>query len=205
MEPLLEYLKDNKQPFNITKFNSWFDYFQVNLEPHSVHLGGSSGAVASRLIPRTVFDGNRSKLAEELLALHKQNFDLWLMLVTPTNYPHTQTSALHPSWSEAIWSVRIAALWDQYCEPSAEASYGHFKDTHDGMEPLRQLTTGMGVSINEADIWEEKGELAFWGAANYQRLLDEKKKRDPENLLTNWGAVNWNPNDNRYRCYPGQK
>ena len=69
------------------------------------------------------------------------------------------------------------------------------------MEPLRGLTPDMGVSINEADIWEPNAGRAFWGEGNLQRL-EGIKKIDPGNLMTNWGAVGWDEGDERYKCYP---
>ena len=72
------------------------------------------------------------------------------------------------------------------------------------MEPLRKLAPGMGVSINEADIWEEDHEHAFWGDANYQRLAGIKRKLDPDNILSNYAAVGWDKSADRYKCYPKQ-
>lgn len=203
MKPLVQFLTDNKIPAQVNQVNSWFDYFQKELEPPTAHPAGKAGAVASRLIPQSAFDTNRTDFAKDLLNLHSSCdvSQLWLMLVTPTTYPHTKTSALHPTWADAIWSVRIAKLWDPYFDSSADASQAYFAGVHEAMEPLRQRFPGMGVSLNEADIWEENAAEAFWGD-NYTPLTVTKMEVDPWNRFSNWDAVGWDSGEERYACYP---
>lgn len=124
------------------------------------------------------------------------------MLVTPTKYPHITTSALNASWAEAVWSIRIHKLWDQYYHHKPDDNRDNFQIVHETLEPLRKETPNMGVSINEADIWEENHQLAFWGQENYDKLVQIKAQVDPNNLLSNWMAVGWNTNEDRFRCYP---
>lgn len=203
MQPLLEFLAANNQTeYDLTTEDSWFNYFQHHLKPPSKHVGSWSGAVGSRLFPREAFqnDGNRKSLTETMLKLFNQNINMWLMFVTPTKFPHTKTSALHPSWESAIWSIRINAKWDQFTDRSKYET--HFKSAHNASESLRVLAPDMAVSIQEADVWDEKFESSYWGEANYDRLLEIKKAVDPENVLTNYHAVWWNKDDSRYRCYP---
>ena len=60
-----------------------------------------------------------------------------------------------------------------------------------------------GVSINEADIWEEEHTEVFWGRSNHEKLKMIKASVDPDNVLTNYQAVNWEGSTAaRYRCYP---
>jgi hypothetical protein len=204
---LISFVKDHE----VTKYTfkthaSWYSYYTENLQPTSKHIGGWSGAVASRLLPPFAFDNQtRSSLVDKLLQLYESNLNLWLMLVAPTNFTHTTTSALHPSWKNAIWSVRINDRWDQFKDiPESGTNRLRFENVHEAMKPLRQLAPDMGVSLNEADIWEENSELAFWGAVNYEKLKGIKAIVDPDNVLSTYGAVGWEKGAARYKCYPKQ-
>jgi hypothetical protein len=70
------------------------------------------------------------------------------------------------------------------------------------LQPLRDLMPGMGVSMNEADIWKPNHEDGFWGAANYVRLSEIKHEVDPRNVVTNWMAVGWDEGAERFKCNP---
>lgn len=205
MQALVDFLNQHDPNIRaeVTTVDSWFKYFKENLEPATAHPAGKAGAVASRLIPRGAFETQRTEFADNLFKLHTNAniSQVWLMLVTPTMYPHTNTSALHPTWKDAVWSVRISRLWDPYLDWKADTTRAFFEDVHEAMEPLRGLFPKMGVSLNEADIWEENAGEAFWGQ-NYASLQETKKEVDPFNLFTNWDAVGWDRNEERYSCYP---
>ena len=62
----------------------------------------------------------------------------------------------------------------------------------------------MGVSLSEADIWDADYEDVFWGREIIQKLKSIKKRYDPENILTNWGAVGFDMRHERFKCYPKQ-
>ena len=205
MLPLLFFFHVHGTNYTFKTHGSWYEYYSEHLKPPEAHIGQYAGAVASRLLPPSVFDNaKRGELTSILSTLHKSSLNLWLMLVTPTAFPHTNTSALHPSWRDAIWSVRINAKWDQYYQHTSNEFWQHFNKAHQAMEPLRKLAPDMGVSINEADIWEEDHEPAFWGDANYQRLAGIKRKVDPDNVLSTYMAVGWEKSADRYKCYPKQ-
>lgn len=202
---LTTFLTDNgKKTFTFEKHDSWYAFFVKKLKPAKFHPGGSSGAVASRLLPPSVFEdvAQRGRLTDRLADIWKLDVNMWLMLVTPTKFPHTNTSALHPSWKDAIWSLRINSKWDQYFSTGVEDIRGHFAKAHSTMNKIREIAPGMGVSINEADIWEVDQPESYWGKENFGWLARIKHDVDPENVLTNWGAVGWNERDNRFKCYP---
>lgn len=69
------------------------------------------------------------------------------------------------------------------------------------MDPIRAITPDGGAYQNEADVYEPDAIGSFWGAQNYARLLDIKTQLDPDNLLSCWNCVGWNPGDERNECY----
>ena len=199
---LISFLKGRNIDYILQPRGSWYDYQLERYAPTPVHIGTWGGAAASRLLPADVFTQARLRLTEELLNLYNQKMNLIIMLVAPTAFAHTTTSALHPGWKDAIWQVRINDKWDPYFDESSDASRKHFETVHNAMKPLRKLTPGAAVSISEADIWEPDHKFAFWGEKNARRLETVKAQVDPENLLSTYMAVGWKEKDERYRCYP---
>ncbi|MCC8402490.1 FAD-binding protein [Paraburkholderia sp. MMS20-SJTN17] len=51
------------------------------------------------------------------------------------------------------------------------------------MTALRAIAPGAGTYLNESDYFQADWQQAFWGA-NYSRLLDIKRRYDPEGLFT---------------------
>ena len=52
-----------------------------------------------------------------------------------------------------------------------------------GMKIIEDATPGAGTYSNEADYYEKNWQHAYWGKANYQKLLVIKKKYDPHGLF----------------------
>ena len=94
-----------------------------------------------------------------------------------------------------------------------------YQATSAAIQPVRDLTPDSGAYHSEADVHEpnhegetlstttsldanESAHLAtFWGP-NYARLLQIKKKYDPNGLLDCWHCVGWKgADDGRYSCH----
>lgn len=56
------------------------------------------------------------------------------------------------------------------------------KLTYTTVQYLRNLDPDSGAYINEADKYEPNWQKTFWGS-NYERLLQIKRKVDPEDVL----------------------
>ena len=50
------------------------------------------------------------------------------------------------------------------------------------MNIVRDATPGSGSYLNEANYFEPDWQTSFWGP-NYPRLLDIKRKYDPDNMF----------------------
>ncbi len=50
------------------------------------------------------------------------------------------------------------------------------------MDLIRRATPGAGAYANEADYFEPDWQTTFWGE-NYPRLLEVKRRYDPDNLF----------------------
>ncbi|KZP21452.1 hypothetical protein FIBSPDRAFT_953707 [Athelia psychrophila] len=67
------------------------------------------------------------------------------------------------------------------------------------IDHLRAITPDAAYQ-NEADVYEPNHEVSFWGD-HYARLLEIKRKYDPEQLLDCWHCVGFNANSSRFACY----
>jgi len=56
------------------------------------------------------------------------------------------------------------------------------------MNKLREITPNSGAYMNEGDYYEPNWTLAFYGD-NYERLLEIKKKYDPDYMFQVWNGV----------------
>ncbi|KAJ7064893.1 FAD-binding domain-containing protein [Mycena amicta] len=162
---------------------------------------GENAAIASRLIPSANFANttSRATLVDSLMeTLAHVTFDLTLIATTPFNVPDDGSTSVTPAWRTAIWHAVAEGGWD------GAAPLGEEKSAYSGISAaadfLRAITPGSGAYQNEADVHEPNHETSFWGT-HYPRLLQIKKKYDPDNLLTCWHCVGYDPHDPRFACY----
>jgi FAD/FMN-containing dehydrogenase len=67
-------------------------------------------------------------------------------------------------------------------EPNAVEARDRADRVRAAIQVLRDATPGAGSYVNETDYFEPDWARSFWGA-NYARLLDVKKKYDPQGLF----------------------
>ena len=168
--------------------------------------------MSSRLIPSANFASpeNRTALVSAILSLPNGTHGLSLapmfLLVTPSAYklpPNSPPASISPAWREATWHVIVSASWDPYYA-TAESISNAFQAVNEAMQPLRELTTGGGAYLNEADTFEPDPVGTFWGVENYEMLLTIKRDVDPGNIMQVHQGVGWDPHapDGRWACYP---
>ncbi|CAI6297705.1 unnamed protein product [Periconia digitata] len=225
MEPVFEELSASlgsevTLTASVTNYESYYKFFKEIL----VGAGPTVGiavAYGGRLVPASQFEGaeNRTILRDALLAAkalvtyptrnttdanvvhYGQPF--LLLAVTPYNYPVTSandTSSIHPSWRDSIWNVVTNLPFSNQAD--VDEIQRAFQGAHDANKVLLSAMPGSGSYSNEADLYEIDHTTAFWGEKNYDRLLSIKKSIDPDNLLTCWHCIGYDPNDARYGCYP---
>ncbi|KAJ7485420.1 FAD-binding domain-containing protein [Mycena latifolia] len=204
MQPLFDYvtsLAPNDTGVQILSLEmpSYGAFFQTFIAGSGAPVGENAVA-ASRLIPAANFaDANRTALVDALMqTLAHVTFDLSLLVTTPFNVPDDERrTSVTPAWRTAVWHAVAEGGWDG-AEPVADekAAYSGISGAADF---LRAITPDAAYQ-NEADVHEPNHEVSFWGA-NYPRLLQIKKKYDPDNLLMCWHCVGYDPQSPRFSCY----
>lgn len=116
----------------------------------------------------------------------------------PTNWQNELTS-VNPVWRDTIWQWATAGGW--LADSSALEIQAMQTAARAALGPVKQIVPVQAAYMNEADWEEEDWQKLFYGE-NYDRLLEVKKKYDPEGVLNCWKCVGWlGEDDQMYSCY----
>jgi hypothetical protein len=183
---------------NYTTFDNYTAYTSFSIaDARATEPAGISSMLSSRLMPRHLFVS--SSLIASLVdaVIHgietAQNListsGTQVVFETPLRNPdiNRKTSA-HPAWRDALWHVINVAEWEKPLSPATlkEVSIGFL----DLLEPAKALTPGGGAYMNEASYEEPEWQQVFFGD-NYPRLLEVKKRYDPDHVFDCWKCVGW--------------
>ncbi|KAJ7158393.1 FAD-binding domain-containing protein [Mycena crocata] len=207
MQPLFDYVKslapnDTGVQILSLEMPSYGAFYQAFLAGSGAPTTATvcNAVIASRLIPAANFAdaAGRAALVDALMqTLAHVTFDLSLIATTPYNVPDDGSTSVTEAWRTAVWHAVAEGGWDGAAPVDEEtAAYTGISAAADF---LRAITPD-GAYQNEADVHEPNHAVSFWGT-HYPRLLQIKKKYDPDNLLTCWHCVGYNPNTPRFSCY----
>ncbi|KAJ7111997.1 hypothetical protein C8R44DRAFT_632447 [Mycena epipterygia] len=188
--------------YELLEFPNWLSFFNVFTETELAAQGppvGYSIAMASRLIPRANFqsESNRTELLNALLTATELTPTLLFDITAPSSFPGDNTTSVTPAWRDSVYHVTVKVPWN-WNATTAEKRQG-YDLVNTSIDSLREITP-VGSYSNEGAVHEPEHELAFWGS-NHARLLQLKRKYDPEHILDCWQCVGWEPTSSRFSCY----
>ncbi|KAK7984140.1 hypothetical protein PG989_011542 [Apiospora arundinis] len=96
-------------------------------------------------------------------------------------------NAVHPAWRETISMAVLTLPWS-FTAPWEDGLAVQRKMTEVAQPIIDAATPGSGAYMNEADFRQPDWQEAFFGD-NYPKLLEIKKKWDPQGLFYGWVAV----------------
>ena len=151
------------------------------------HGVGSVGFIASRLIQTENIDtaDARDKTANAIAATLSGIFHREAGKGTWEADPNGETSVL-PAWRKTVFHYISGIVKGDTQDPKVwkeRALCGSQR-----MNKLREITPNSGAYLNEADYYEPNWTKAFYGD-NYERLLEIKKKYDPDYMFQVWNGV----------------
>jgi FAD/FMN-containing dehydrogenase len=149
-------------------------------------------AYGSRWLPRRLFD-DADALADALFEASRSwpfllHVNKALSGAAPEAVVRDRGTAINPAVFDAA-ALALTVSWQQYAfpgvpghEPDAENAALGARLVGQTMDVLRMLTPGAGSYVNETDYFEPDWQDSFWGP-NYPRLLEIKRRYDPQNIF----------------------
>ncbi|KAK1589797.1 FAD binding domain-containing protein [Colletotrichum navitas] len=166
---------------NITQYGSfypaWQDFFPLEaVEKVNVQSG-------SRLFPRRNFEDVELKQATfDAIRISLETNHVFVGFNIKATSPDNPDNAVNPAWREnilfAIQSVRwpVNATADQILEARKGFTFGD-------MQRWRDVSPGAGSYLSESDRMEPNFQQSFYGDTKYPRLLELKRKWDPNDVF----------------------
>lgn len=146
---------------------------------------------ASRLMPRSVWDSPigfsqamsaMRKVCEGGYQVHGTHMGPSLAVA---GYPGN-TSSVNPAFREAV--MHLVVYDSAHTEGvTAAQDKANRRRLHRYTDYLREATKQSGSYINEAAVDEPAWQASFFGKGNYERLLEVKRRWDPEGVF--WGPA----------------
>ncbi len=151
-------------------------------------------AYQSRWLPLDLFDEEAApELARLLLRASRSwpvalHFNKGLAGAAPDALARSKETSMNPAVFDAaalvIMAANARAAFPGVAGHAPDAVAGAAEKTRvaAGMKAIRDATPGAGSYVNETDYFEPDWQSAFWGAS-YPRLLEIKKKYDPDGVF----------------------
>lgn len=182
---------------------TFFDFYLKYCESPPTPIGNAN-MLSTRLIPQSMFEtaSGRAKMLSFLQSYAEQGTYGYIIPNGPILYPYaTNSTSATPAWRNSYWLLGLRPpqwMWN--------STVAQKRTTVEIMgnitKSLEDLTPGSGTHFNEADPWTKDWQSAFWGN-NYERLVEIKRKYDPDRLLNCWRCVGFEEDDPGFECYRG--
>lgn len=182
--------------------SSWSEAWETYVKPEARPVGGMS-VFGQRLWPQRLFETEEGlgKIAGYVESLAEQGSDPRATYI-PADFPFlvpgssagydTKTST-HPSWYASLWNYgAIGTLaWNSSYADRLAAAVRVL-----GMNELagQIIGPGSGAYVHETSYFTIDWRESMWGP-NYERLLEVKKKYDPDMLLRCWKCVGFDESE----------
>ena len=170
---------------NVTSFPTFIQHFNNYFGPLPYAVDASAQVSGSRLVPRSVVLKDNKALTATLQEITSsgQFFIAGLGISAPLNLSSSSSTsnAVLPAWRTALLHLLIFAEWN-FTSPLSDNLALQARLTNEIVPSLEALTPGSGAYLNEANFEQPNFEQTFYGS-NYPKLLEVKRKWDPDNLF----------------------
>jgi hypothetical protein len=162
-------------------WNDFYSFYTVNNGPLNA---GLDFIIGSRLLSTESLTENQTAVIEAFKAATPPGTSTEVNLVAGHGVrnarPRGGSNAVNPAWRKALVHTEVSVSWQPF--DAAAKAKGEDLLTNTYVAALRKLAPDMGAYMNEADPNEPNWQEAFWGS-NYPRLLEIKRRVDPDDVL----------------------
>ncbi|KAI9375901.1 hypothetical protein BJX61DRAFT_531250 [Aspergillus egyptiacus] len=178
------------------EFPSYAGYYRAMSGVHQP-TGPPGIALASRMFDKAALTTNRRALRQMIRTLAGDVLETTINQVLLVGggrvFDRPEYSGVNPAWRKTYLVHIVARGWMELLAPATAQAVQH-DITYNKYGAMRQLTPGMGSYLNEADRHNPWWKEDFYGAGNYDRLLEIKNKYDPDEVFycpTCVGSSSW--------------
>jgi FAD/FMN-containing dehydrogenase len=167
----------------------WTDYWWKG---DGDQVGAFWHAYTSAWLPAALLEReSQTRLVDALFAASRQwtvslHFNKGLFGAPPAAIAATKKTATHPDAFDAFALAIIAAagppVFDGFPAANVATAATHRERVNAAMMALRAAAPDTGAYVNECDYFQPDWQKTLWGP-NYPRLLDIKRRYDPEGLF----------------------
>lgn len=204
MAPAAEFARANNGSVVIETLPSWHAFYTKYVTSNEAAVGGPR-ILASRLIPASLFEteDGRSKLLAFLEHMLSVGLSPYIPATAPWLYPwDPKSTSATPAWRSALWELGMGVAWAWNSSVAQREAAIQLQANLTAM--IAEISPGSGSYMNEDSPWTEDWETKWWGE-NYERLLEVKRKYDPDGLLKCWKCVGFEEDtaEEIFPCYTG--
>ncbi|KAF2185655.1 FAD binding domain-containing protein [Zopfia rhizophila CBS 207.26] len=198
LKPVFDQLKADGVSYTSSarEFSTFFDMYTAMFEDESA---GFSGLVGGRLFTKKDIAENGDKIVNAYKTAAGGSGGLGGgmqgiigHIVGPGYGMPTADNAVHPAWRNAS-SFSITMTGVEGNAPLSQKATAQDRLTNMIDKALRDASPNGAAYVNEGNLEEPNWQQAFWGS-NYPRLLEIKKKWDPNGVFyarTTPGTEDW--------------
>ncbi|KAH7326310.1 FAD binding domain protein [Stachybotrys elegans] len=183
LTPVFNALNNAEIPFQFVAndYDDFLGAYQAlnpRMDVVEVNLGG-------RLVPRSLVQSEKSagELTQAIKFIIESGAIFAGVSLNAEKEPASPNSVL-PAWRETVF---LAFFGIPYDRTNYQANVAAQRIVTEQLVPaLEEITPGGGAYLNEADVNQPNWQQVFYGS-NYARLLEIKKKYDPDGMF--WGPT----------------
>jgi len=166
---------------NASTYASFYDWWNLSSGPY---YAGIDLLVGSRLLDAESLTANLTALKTAIQVATPPGQSSMVDFISGKGVwnvvPRGGSDAVLPAWRKTLVHFTNGVGWDPFNKQEQAEQTALLTNTY--VEALRVLAPNTGAYLNEADKYEPNPQTTFWGS-NYPRLLDIKRKYDPNDVL----------------------
>lgn len=161
----------------------------------------------SRLVPRATFQDNAANFSQTIRHILAHGVNATFVAMDVSASAREEQNAVAPAWrQEQVLHVVLTTPWSSAPQDWDEMLAYQALMTDTVLPALEAITPGSGAYMNEADFRQPDFQAVFFGT-KYERLLDIKKRYDPDSffyVMKGVGSEGWTVMEDGHLCRVGK-